>query len=206
MPRGRRYRLSPRLSTEVERGRSRVVCAVQSLPYNTVVSSLSKIQFNTDLKNHAEDARRRRGPRPAVSSGHTVAPGCPPCVSRDARRQHSRFQTVTRHTRAVAVESSKPRAKGAGASHFPARYRTPRPRVRVCEGYRERCTRHTVLRGSAYTQMTGERPVPGRGIICQISKGSSQNERPGSGINILIKTKATTLKTTRHLNRGCPFV
>jgi hypothetical protein len=64
MPRGRRYRLSPRLSTEVER----VVCAVQSLPYNTVVSSLSKIQFNTDLKNHAEDARRRRGPRPAVSS------------------------------------------------------------------------------------------------------------------------------------------
>ena len=141
------------------------------------------LQFNTDLKNHAEDARRRRGPRPAVSSGHTVAPGCPPCVSRDARRQHSRFQT--RHTRAVAVELKikAARAKGAGAwSHFP-RYRTPRPRVRVCEGYRERCTRHTVLRGSAYTQMTGERPVPGRGIICQISKGSSQNERPGSGIN-----------------------
>ena len=68
------------------------------------------------------------------------------------------------------------------------------------------------VRGSAYTQMTRERPVAPGTRDCQISRGSSQNRtRPETGINNeykqrLIQTKATTLKTTRHLNRGCSFV
>ena len=117
MPRGRRYRLSPRLSTEVERGRSRVVCAVQSLPYNTVVSSLSKIYSSTrTLKTtpRMPAGAAARAPRYLQDTPYSVAPGCPPCVSRDARRQHSRFQT--RHTRAVAVEL---KIKGEGRGRIP---------------------------------------------------------------------------------------
>ena len=66
------------------------------------------------------------------------------------------------------------------------------------------------VRGSAYTQMTRERPVPGRGIA-RSREEVRRIERPETGINNeykqrLIQTKATTLKTTRHLNRGGSFV
>jgi hypothetical protein len=55
-----------------------------------------------------------------------------------------------------------------------------------------------------------ERPVPGRGIA-RSREEVRRIERPETGINNeykqrLIQTKATTLKTTRHLNRGCSFV
>jgi hypothetical protein len=56
------------------------------------------------------------------------------------------------------------------------------------------------VRGSAYTQMTRERPVPGRGIA-RSREEVRRIERPETGINNeykqrLIQTKATTLKTT----------
>ena len=79
---------------------------------------------------------------------------------------------------------------------------------------RERCTRHTVSYyctgvGVYTNDKRAPRPA-GRGIA-RSREEVRRIERPETGINNeykqrLIQTKATTLKTTRHLNRGCSFV
>ena len=79
---------------------------------------------------------------------------------------------------------------------------------------RERCTRHTVSYyctgvGVYTNDKRAPRPA-GRGIA-RSREEVRRIERPETGINNeykqrLIQTKATTLKTTRHLNRGGSFV
>jgi hypothetical protein len=93
-----------------------------------------------------------------------VAPGCPPCVPR--RSTATLAFSDAAHARGGGGDL-KIKGEGRGRIPLPTLHlqNTPHGHACVCaEGYRERCTRHTVLRGSAYTQMTGERPVPGRGI------------------------------------------